>query len=91
MSMHLRFKRRTTTVFLHVDPAESFLSLRERLALTINAEPSAVQLVMPDRRKEYADLATVSDQGLQSDDVVFFVLQKETGGWEEVAESLAAQ
>ena len=89
--MHLRLKRRSTTVFLLVDPADTFQRLRERLAATLGLDPATLQLITSDRRKEFADLATVSDQGLQSDDVVFFVLQKESGGWEEVAEHLLAQ
>ena len=85
MSMHIRLKRRTSTVFLHVDPSESFSSIKERLAAVLNVDAAAVQIRELASRKELVDMATVSDQGIRNDDVVLFVLAKETGGWEEVA------
>lgn len=83
-SIHLRLKRKATTVFLHVDPSESFSSIKERLAAIVNVDAGSIQTVAEDRKRELVDMATVSDQGLRNDDVVFFVLAKETGGWEEV-------
>lgn len=42
-------------------------------------------LTFPPQKKELVDLATISDQEIKTDDIVYMVFAKETGGgWEEL-------
>ncbi|KAJ1421418.1 hypothetical protein B484DRAFT_364536 [Ochromonadaceae sp. CCMP2298] len=86
MSMYIRLKRRSQTVFLHVEPSNTFAQVKARIAEIFSiADPAHVMLVADDKKKELMDLATVSDQEIKTDDVVYMVFQKETGaGWEEL-------
>ena len=63
MSMYIRVKRKNQTIFLHVEPSESFLSIKQRLATLMSMEPYQMNLIGNDKKKELVDLATVSDQG----------------------------
>eukprot|EP00604_Paraphysomonas_vestita_P002227 CAMPEP_0174820542 /NCGR_PEP_ID=MMETSP1107-20130205/4448_1 /TAXON_ID=36770 /ORGANISM="Paraphysomonas vestita, Strain GFlagA" /LENGTH=68 /DNA_ID=CAMNT_0016036099 /DNA_START=226 /DNA_END=432 /DNA_ORIENTATION=+ len=47
-------------------------------------DPSNIQLIGADKRRELLDMATVSDQEVKNDDVLYFVFAKESGGWEEL-------
>jgi hypothetical protein len=37
------------------------------------------------QKKEYLDMATISDQEIRDDAVVYMVFLKETGGFEDIA------
>ena len=37
------------------------------------------------KKRELVDLATVSDQEIKSDDVVYMMFTKDNGGWEELS------
>ena len=80
MSMYVRIKRRNQTVFLHVEPSNSFLQIKQRLAETFNMEPAQILLYASDKKKEFVDAATVSDQEVKNDDIVYMVFPKEAGG-----------
>jgi len=80
MSMYIRCKRRNQTVFLHVEPSQTFAMIKSRLAENFGCDVAGIQLFANDKKRELLDLATISDQEIKSDDVVYFVLQKEGGG-----------
>lgn len=115
MSMYIRLKRKSQTVFLHVEPSNTFLQLKQRIAEIFSiADPAHIMLVASDKvrlslilhsycftspfirqlriqiplssqKKELMDLATLSDQEIQNDDIVYMVFAKENGvGWEEL-------
>mmetsp|Transcript_25815 Transcript_25815/g.43066 ORF Transcript_25815/g.43066 Transcript_25815/m.43066 type:complete len:115 (-) Transcript_25815:124-468(-) len=86
MTMYIRLKRRSQTVFLHVEPSNTFAQIKQRIAEIFSmSDPSQIMLVADDKKKELMDLATVSDQEIKTDDVVYMVFQKESGtGWEEL-------
>eukprot|EP01031_Cornospumella_fuschlensis_P031410 gene31410-37968_t len=86
MSMYIRLKRKNQTIFLHVEPSNSFGQIKARIAEILNMpDPNRIQLIANDKKKELVDLATVSDQEVKSDDIVYMVFAKEVGGgWEEL-------
>lgn len=85
MSMYVRVKRRNSTVFLHVEPSQTFAIIKARLAENFNMDASNIMLMASDKRRELVDLATVSDQEIKNDDTIFMLFPKETGGgWEEI-------
>ena len=67
MTMYIRVKRKSQTVFLHAEPSDNFGSIKHRLGGLLSMEPSQLQLLGIDRKKELVDLATLSDQGFIPD------------------------
>mmetsp|Transcript_15639 Transcript_15639/g.26068 ORF Transcript_15639/g.26068 Transcript_15639/m.26068 type:complete len:104 (+) Transcript_15639:62-373(+) len=84
MPMHVRLKRKNQTMFLHVDPADNFYQLKTRVGEIHGLEPEKIQILGPDKKKELLDLATISDQEIKNDDVLYLVFMKGAGGWEEL-------
>ena len=83
MSMYIRLKRKNQSVFMHVEPSDSFSSIKDRVAELFGQESGNVMLYADDKVKELVDLATVSDQDIKNDDIVYFVLMK-GAGWEQI-------
>jgi hypothetical protein len=71
MTQYIRLKRKKETVFLHVEPFDSFGTVKQRLGTLYSIEPEKIQLFADDKKREMADLATVSDQGR----IIFFLSQ----------------
>mmetsp|Transcript_4053 Transcript_4053/g.6282 ORF Transcript_4053/g.6282 Transcript_4053/m.6282 type:complete len:107 (-) Transcript_4053:145-465(-) len=85
MTMYVRLKRKNQTVFLHLDGADNFFQVKSRLGDIFGMEPEKIQLIASDKKRELLDMATVSDQEVKNDDILYFVFQKETGsGFEEL-------
>ena len=50
MSMYIRLKRKSQTVFLHVEPSNTFLQLKQRIAEILSiADPTHIMLVASDK------------------------------------------
>ncbi|OQR86242.1 hypothetical protein ACHHYP_10815 [Achlya hypogyna] len=83
--MYLRVKRRNQTFFVLTEPHETFLKIKETIAGIIGvAGPGQVQLWHPNK-KELLDVATVADQELENDAVIYLCLKKENSEqWEEI-------
>lgn len=79
-------------MFLHVEPHNTFAQLKARIAENFSLDASNILLFHSDKRRELVDMATVSDQEIKNDDIVYMCFPKENGsGFEEVsADSLAA-
>lgn len=84
MSMYVRFKRRNQTVFMHTEPSQTFAMLKARIAENFNMEPANIMLFANDKKRELLDLATISDQEIKNDDIIYYVFTKDSGGWEDI-------
>jgi hypothetical protein len=80
----VRLKRKETTLFLLVDPADSFLKVKSRAieALNIKGGYSAIQLlVAPSEGEkppaEYPDQGMVSDYSLKDSSIIYLVMTGE--------------
>lgn len=49
MSMYLRLKRRNQTLFLHVEPSDSFASIKQRVGEVLDVEPTSIMLLNTDK------------------------------------------
>lgn len=58
--------------------------LKQKCAEINNVPPSSVLLMEGESKRELADLASVSDSEIMNDAVLYLVLKKESGAWEEV-------
>ena len=83
--MYVRIKRQNQSVFMHVEPSDSFGTVKERLGSLYNMEAANIQLIADDKKRELVDLATVSDQDIKTDDIVYMVFMKPSGGFEEIS------
>jgi uncharacterized protein YcgL (UPF0745 family) len=84
MSLYIRFKRKNQTVFLHCEPSQTFASVKARLAENFGLEPANIVLFANDKKRELLDLATISDQEIKNDDIVYMCFPRETGsGFED--------
>ena len=51
MSMYIRIKRRNQTLFLHVEPSNSFLQVKQRISETLRVDALHIQLHAGDKDK----------------------------------------
>jgi hypothetical protein len=49
MSMYIRLKRKNQTIFLHVEPSNSFGQVKSRVGEIIGADPTKIMLVASDK------------------------------------------
>ena len=84
MTMYIRLKRKNNTLFLHVEPSDSFENIKLRVAELFEMDKAQIQLIGSDKKKELVDLATVSDQEVKNDDIIYMVFAKPGGAWEDL-------
>jgi hypothetical protein len=74
---YIRLKRKSTTIFLHVEPSDNFQSVKQRAATILKTEPGQIGLfTTEDKAKELVDLATVGDQEVQTEQIIYMVFRK---------------
>lgn len=83
--MYVRLKRKNQTIFLHVEPNNTFLQIKQRIGEIVSLDPVNIQLIASDKKRDLVDVATLSDQEIRNDDVIYMCFIKESGGgFEEV-------
>lgn len=101
--MYVRLKRKNQTIFLHIDPADNFFNIKQRVGELYALDPANIQLIGSDKvriswthgnvfnndnifqKRELLDMATVSDQEVKNDDILYFLFTKDSGGgWEDI-------
>ncbi|KDO26307.1 hypothetical protein SPRG_20603 [Saprolegnia parasitica CBS 223.65] len=84
--MYLRVKRRQQTFFVLTEPHEAFVKIKETIASILGLPgPGHIQLWHTNKQKELLDVATVADQELENDAVIYLCLKKEnTEQWEDI-------
>ncbi|CAM9880626.1 unnamed protein product [Sphacelaria rigidula] len=84
MSMYIRLKRENTTVFMHCEPADNFASVKAKAGKLMGIEPGQIGLFATrDKARELVDLATIGDQEI-SNDQILYVVKRQGDGYEEV-------
>lgn len=129
--MYVRLKRKSQTMFLHVEPHNNFAQIKTRIADILSMDVTQINLIANDKvsryrylfslkrlgcleltlyfhlvtflslflrkyydiqKRELVDFATVSDQEIHNDDVIYMVFAKDVGGgWEEIQADTLAQ
>eukprot|EP00897_Mesotaenium_endlicherianum_P009093 jgi/Mesen1/8211/ME000442S07483 len=84
MSMFVRVKRMKTTYFVHCEPSESALELKQKVeALTEHPVEEQRLIVLPSETV-LDDSKTLADQKVENDAVIALVFPDGSGGWENV-------
>ena len=69
-------KRKNETIFMHVEPSDSFATVKAKCGEVYGVPPSSVGLFLEDQKTEVMDLSTISDLEISNDAVLTFVLKK---------------
>jgi hypothetical protein len=92
MSMYVRVKRAKTTMFLHVDPSETVMELKQKIQAATDSEetPGGVPidrqrlLAGPTFEQALEDARQLQELKVENDAVLALVHATEDGGWEPV-------
>ncbi|CAN0243961.1 unnamed protein product [Pylaiella littoralis] len=85
MSMYIRLKRHNSTVFMHCEPADNFASIKAKAGKLLNIEQGQIGLFATrDKARELVDLATIGDQEIANDQVLY-VVKRSGDGYEDVS------
>ncbi|CBJ28147.1 conserved unknown protein [Ectocarpus siliculosus] len=85
MSMYIRLKRHNTTVFMHCEPADNFATIKAKAGKLMNIEQGQIGLFATrDKARELVDLATIGDQEIDNDQVLY-VVKRSGDGYEDVS------
>ncbi|KAL3130257.1 hypothetical protein ABBQ38_008090 [Trebouxia sp. C0009 RCD-2024] len=80
--MYVRVKRSKTTIFLHVEPTDTVLEVKQKLQELVQQGPETQRLylgkVMLEDAKQLAELK------VENDDVLALAYQLSDGSWEDV-------
>ena len=82
--MYVRVKRKAQTVFLNVEPSHSFAVLKAKLGDLSGREAARIRLVAADKVKVLEDEATIGDQQIDSDSVIYMLFIDDSGGCEDI-------
>ena len=82
--MYVRVKRKAQTVFLNVEPSNSFTVLKKKLGDLTQREAARIRLVASDKVKVLEDEATIGDQQIETDSIIYMLFVDDSGGCEDI-------
>lgn len=82
MSMYVRIKRSKTTIFLHVEPTDTILEVKQKLQELTQQGPDTQRLYLGKTMLE--DARQLADLKVENDDVLALTYQQSDGSWEDV-------
>lgn len=82
MSMYVRIKRSKTTIFLHVEPTDTILEVKQKLQELTQQGPDTQRLYLGKAMLE--DARQLADLKVENDDVLALTYQQSDGSWEDV-------
>ncbi|KAF5830190.1 ubiquitin-related domain-containing protein [Dunaliella salina] len=82
MSMYIRVKRKKTTIFLHVEPTDTVLEVKQKLQDLVEQPPEKQQLFKGTQLLE--DARKLAEAKVENDDVIAMVFQQDDGSFEPI-------
>jgi len=90
--MYLRVKRLKETVFLRVNPTDSFANVKGKLGSILGKDANDLRIIAADKERVFEDEATVGDQEVENDTIVYLVYRLGEGEtWEIVQVSTGSE
>eukprot|EP01138_Halocafeteria_seosinensis_P009314 gb/GECG01009518.1/.p1 GENE.gb/GECG01009518.1/~~gb/GECG01009518.1/.p1 ORF type:complete len:113 (+),score=10.22 gb/GECG01009518.1/:1-339(+) len=74
--MHYRVKRGSETIFLLVEPSDTFGKLRSKVSTIVGKSLGEVRLIGPDKKTVLEDDTLVSDKMIEDDSILYLVYAK---------------
>ncbi|KAL9445489.1 hypothetical protein AB3S75_018479 [Citrus x aurantiifolia] len=84
MAMYIRVKRSKTTYFIHCDPTETILDIKQKLHALIDQPVNDQRLILVGTGDVLEDSKTLADQKVENDAVVALALRKDDNQFEDV-------
>lgn len=80
--MYVRVKRQKTTYFLHVEPTDTVLEVKQKLQELVDMQPESQQLL----KEQFVldDAKKLNDLKVENDDVLALCFMQPDGSWEPV-------
>uniref|UniRef100_A0A0A9EGJ6 Ubiquitin-like domain-containing protein n=1 Tax=Arundo donax TaxID=35708 RepID=A0A0A9EGJ6_ARUDO len=75
--MYIRVKRNKTTYFIHCDPTETTLNIKQKLHALIDQPPSNQRLILLATNDILDDSKTLANQKVENDAIVALTLRKD--------------
>ncbi len=86
----MRLKRKNSTLFLHVEPTDTFHKIKLEAAEVLKLDVSKMGLFSTENKsKELRDTATVTSENVENDDIVY-ICMREGSEYEDVEGKLYA-
>eukprot|EP00798_Chlamydomonas_sp_ICE-L_P021947 gene21947-28993_t len=80
--MFVRVKRKKTTIFLHVEPTDTILEVKQKLQELVDQSPENQQLFKNGTLLE--DAKKLSELKIENEDVLAATFMQEDGAFEEI-------
>mmetsp|Transcript_35380 Transcript_35380/g.72110 ORF Transcript_35380/g.72110 Transcript_35380/m.72110 type:complete len:101 (+) Transcript_35380:66-368(+) len=78
--MYVRLKRSINTVFMNVEPSESFHSIKSKVGEIFERPAEEVKLFQDEKGEhELMNASTISDKEIPNDSIIFLVITKSAG------------
>ncbi|KAH9806303.1 ubiquitin-like domain-containing protein [Citrus sinensis] len=84
MAMYIRVKRSKTTYFIHCDPTETILDIKQKLHALIDQPVNDQRLILVGTGDVLEDSKTLADEKVENDAVVALTLRKDDNQFEDV-------
>ncbi|GAY48539.1 hypothetical protein CUMW_112450, partial [Citrus unshiu] len=83
-AMYIRVKRSKTTYFIHCDPTETILDIKQKLHALIDQPINDQRLILVGTGDVLEDSKTLADQKVENDAVLALTLRKDDNQFEDV-------
>ncbi|KAL2635473.1 hypothetical protein R1flu_006952 [Riccia fluitans] len=84
-AMFIRVKRKKTTYFLHCDPSETALEIKQKIQALSDNPVDCQRLILLSSQLVLEDSKSLADQKVENDAIVALCLKtSDTGVWEDI-------
>ncbi|CAM6103215.1 unnamed protein product [Calypogeia fissa] len=84
MAMFIRVKRKKTTYFLHCDPTETVLEIKQKIQALSDNPVDCQRLILLSSQLVLEDNKTLAEQKVENDAIVALCLKISEGVWEDI-------
>ncbi|CAO2820984.1 unnamed protein product [Amaranthus hypochondriacus] len=84
MAMYIRVKRNKSTYFIHCDPTEKVLEIKQKLQGLIDQPVDDQRLILLETGEVLDDSKTLAEEKVENDAVVALTLRKDDDEFEDV-------
>lgn len=84
MSMYIRVKRKKQTIFLHVEPTDTILEIKQKLQELIDQAPAPENQLLYKNQTPLEDAKKLADLKVENDDVIALCYMQEDGTFEPI-------
>ncbi|KAH9329822.1 hypothetical protein KI387_001930, partial [Taxus chinensis] len=83
-AMFIRVKRKKTTYFIHCDPTETILEIKQKLQSLTDHPMRDQRLILLSTEQVLEDVKTLAAQKVENDAVVALTTRQENGEFEDI-------